>query len=737
MIIRDAVENFTHMQKEKTYTISLPEGDITLSTGKFAWLAAGAVTVTMGGTTLMAAVTIDPKESEQDFFPLSVEYIEHMYASGLISTSRFLKREGSPNDGAVTKARQVDHSIRPLFPKGFRKPVLVVLSVLAYDGINNPESLTVFAASTALMMTGVPFAGPASSAIVAIDHDGKLIVNPSLKHEEGLAEFAVSGITGKALNFEGWGKEVSEEQMDAVLDTAMERIKLLNEGQLEFVKDLKKPEMEFSPLPVKEELFEKIKKENGEEIKKAIYLFDREENGRQGALAEITAKLTEQYVTEGSEYTAFDVETAVDYVGKKIMRKGVLEKEERLSGRKLTEIRPLAAEVDILPTVHGSALFTRGLTQSLSIVTLASTKMGQIYEDMDGEKERMFMHHYNMPSYASGEAKKFQYRPGRREIGHGVIGENALKHMIPSTEEFPYTIRVVSEIMTSNGSTSMAATCASSMALMAAGVPLKRQVGGIGVGLVTDDEDENNYKLLLDIEGVEDFWGDMDFKVTGTEVGITAIQFETKLKGVTPKILKEAFRLSKQGRTQVLEVMNKAIATPREEMAPSAPRVEVIQIPQDKIGELIGPGGKNIKALVEGGEAMAPGKRLDIDIDDSGRVVIMSSNKEQRDYAVGQIKMLTVEPELNAVYEGRIDKVMPYGAFVDVSSNISGLIHVSELSDRFVKDPSDIVKEGQMVKVKLIKIEHGKLSFSMKQAESDGERKSQNSDHHRPKNAEE
>ncbi len=702
----------------KTHTIDLPEGQITLETGKFAWLAAAAVTIKMGGTELLATVTVGSAAADTDYFPLSVEYIERMYAGGKLSTSKFMKREGSPNDQAVTKARQVDHSIRPLFPAGFRSEVQVVLSVLAYDGINDPESLTVLGASAALMISGVPFFGPAASALVGVKANGDLVVNPHLNHtEEMVGEFAVSGANKRALNYEGWGMELSNEQMDAVLDMAMERIEVLNAAQKEFAEGLAKPIMEFAELPVKKEVLDVVEeKENVEKIKQAIYMFDREDNGRQKALAPIKHELEEKLIVEGSGIKPFDIEMAIEYEARKIMREGVLKESKRLSGRKLDEIRPLAAEVDMLPTVHGSALFTRGLTQSLSIVTLASAKQAQIFEDMDGEKERSFMHHYNMPSFASGDAKKFQYRPGRREIGHGTIGENALRNMIPSQAEFPYTIRVVSEIMTSNGSTSMAATCASSLALMAAGVPLKKQVGGIGVGLITDDNDESDYKLLLDIEGAEDHYGDMDFKVTGTDTGMTAIQFETKLQGVPVSIIKEAFRLSTTGRMQVLEVMNKAIAKPRTEMSPTAPRVDKLTIPQDMIGELIGPGGKNIKALVEAGEALAPGSKLDIDIDQDGFVLVTSANQAQRDFVVQRIKGMSEVPEIGTIYEGVIDKVMPYGAFVDVTPNISGLIHISELADGFVKDASTVVKEGQTVKVKLIKVENGKLSFSIKQA---------------------
>jgi polyribonucleotide nucleotidyltransferase len=700
---------------EKSYTISLPEGEIILSTGKIATLAAGSVMLRKGGTVVLAAVTIGTEESEQDFFPLSVEYAEKMYASGSISGSRFLKREGFPSEDSIIRARQVDHSIRTLFPKGFKFPVTVIMTVLAHDGENDPEALTVLGASAALMISGAPFFGPASSVVAGVRHDGEIVLNPSIKdHEELMAEFVVSAADGKVLNIEGWSKEVSEEKMDEVLDKSLAHIALLNAAQVEFAKDIAKPTMAYSELPVSEELIKKVKESKGAELKAGLFV--DEKSDRNALLAKVRADLKAEFAGQEDAPSDMDIYKAVDYIARKIMRTSIMEEGKRFSSRGLEEIRPLKAEVDVLPTVHGSALFSRGLTQALAIVTLGSTRVSQVLEDVEGERTKGFMHHYNMPGYTTGEANRYQFKPGRREIGHGAIGENALKNIIANQEEFPYTIRAVSEIMTSNGSTSMAATCASSMALMAAGVPMKGAVGGIGVGLITEDNNEDNYKLLLDIEGVEDFYGDMDFKVTGTTSGITAIQFETKLKGVKPEVLKKAFRLAKTGREQVIEVMNTAIATSRGEVAANAPRVEIIQINPMKIGELIGPGGKNIRSIIEEGNTMADGQ-LEIDINDDGRVTITAVSKEQRDFAFSRIMATTEEPEIGRIYNGTIDKVMPYGAFVDMESGMSGLIHVSELADGFVKDPSQVVKEGQDVKVKLIKIENGKLSFSIKQAQ--------------------
>jgi polyribonucleotide nucleotidyltransferase len=414
-------------------------------------------------------------------------------------------------------------------------------------------------------------------------------------------------------------------------------------------------------------------------------------------------------LAENEELSASDIDTAVEYVARKIMRTNILKEGKRTSGRNIDEIRDLEVEVGVLPRVHGSALFRRGKTQCLSVATLGSTRLVQTLESFEGEEEKPFMHHYNGPSYSLGEAGRFAYYPGRREIGHGHIAENALKAVLPNTEEFPYTIRVVSEILSQQGSSSMAATCGTSLALMQAGVPLKAQVGGISVGLITNDNDINDYKLLTDLEDVEDFYGDMDFKVTGTAQGVTAIQLDNKLMGVPVAILKAAFEKSKVARLKILEVMNAEIAEPNKDLSQYAPRVKVIKINPDKIGELIGPGGKNIKGIYEKCNNM-----VDIDIKDEGLVYLTSASAEMSKLAEDMINSVVEEPEIGKTYSGVVDKIMPYGAFVDVSAGISGLVHVSEMSDKFVKDPGTIVKEGQSVKVKIIKIENGKVSFTMK-----------------------
>lgn len=706
----------------QTKHIKVAGSDVEVTFGKVGWLSHGSVMLKMGGTVLLANVTVDKKDTELDYFPLSVEYIEKMYARGVMSGSRFKKREGLPSDEATIKAREVDHSIRSLFPKSFKKPVMLILTVLAYDGINDPQSLTVLGSSLALMQAGVPFAGPCSSVVVGIDQSDNFVINPKAEDREDFkAEFMVSGVDDKILCFEGWGKEISEEKMSELLDSVNLEIKSINNQQREVMSDIPKAiDIDFSTYdnkPAPAELIDMIYAQFKTEITEALY--KDEKSDRNEAMAVVKEAVVKAIRGEDGnghpEFTSTDISNALEYVARKILRAGVLNEGKRVSGRALDEIRPLEGEIDVLPTVHGSAIFSRGLTQSLSIVTLAPKSFAQQLEEMEGEEEKSFMHHYNFPPFSTGEAGRYKYFPGRREIGHGAIGENALKNMVPSQEEFPYTIRVVSEIMTSNGSTSMAATTASSMALMAAGVPMKEQVAGIGVGLVTDDENVNNYKLLLDIEGIEDFYGDMDFKVCGTKNGITAIQYENKLQGVPISIIKEAFQLAKKGRLQVLGVQNNIISESRKELPANAPKVEVMTIKQDEISILIGPGGKNIKELVERSKQFAK-VPADISIEQDGTIFISAVNTEQMQFVTSTISQMFESAEVGKTYEGVVDKVMNFGAFVDVTKNISGLLHISEMNNPENKrDAQEVIKPGTKVKVKVIKIDPtGRISFSQK-----------------------
>lgn len=710
--------------EEFTHSITLEGKDILVKTGKIAPQALGSVIVQMGGTSILATVGVDDVDAQQDYFPLGVEYIEKMYARAAVSGSRFQKREGYPSEDAIIKARQVDHSIRSLFPKSFKKPTAVVLTVLSYDEENDPEDLTVLAASIALMQSGIPFMGPSSSVVCAVDENNEIIINPTIHERESFnADIVISGVDGKVLNMEGWAKEISEDTMDKLMDKAMKAIESLNAFQREFAEKLKieKPDFEnYNDIPAPEELVNEIKKQFGDAIKSALFN-PKVERGQQ--MNEVRAQVNEYFSEKEEEVSGNDLGNAMDYIARKYLREGILQDNKRVTERGLEEIRPLYADVDLLPVVHGSALFQRGLTQSLSIATLAPKSQELLIDDMMGEGVKTFMHHYNMPGFANGEAGRYNYRPGRREIGHGSIGENSLKHVIPSTDDFPYTIRVVSEITSSNGSTSMAATCASSMALMAAGVPLKSAVAGIGVGLVTEDGNEDNYKLLLDIEGTEDFFGDMDFKVCGTENGITALQYENKLRGVKVSVLKEAFRLAQTGRMQVLEVMNGVIDSPRSSLPANAPVVEKIMIEVDQIGGLIGPGGKNIKELVE--DAAVDGKPdVDINIDDDGGVMISAANTDQLEYVKKRIQDMFKEAEVGQEYDVEVDRLATFGLFVSVpQTGIEGLVHISEITDAYVSSVEGIFEEEDKVRVKVIGKENGKVSMSMKGVEQSDETK--------------
>ncbi len=679
--------------------------ELSFTTGDLAFRADASVRVQIGETVVLAIVTVDKHESSLDYFPLSVEYIEKFYAGGIISSSRFVKRERRPSDEAVLKARQIDHSIRSLFPKGFKNAVSIVITVLSYDDEHDPTDLAVTAASAALMISSVPFDGPSAALSIGVAEDNSLLVNPRNGDKENLKGHFILGLTAdRVLNIEGWGDELPEETMDQIMDMAAKEIRPLYEIQKELAQKAGKEKMKYSELPVNEDLINAVKDAYTQNISDGLY----NKQDREEAFLDVVNTLVEE---GNGEVSKDDAKAAVEYVARKIMREGVLKENKRTSGRDLTEIRKLDIQTSVLPRVHGSSLFTRGITQAMAIVTLGSTRLSQTLESFEGEEEKRFMHHYNGPSYSFGDAGRFSYYPGRREIGHGHITENAFHAILPSEEEFPYTIRVVSEILAQNGSSSMAAACATSLALMDAGVPVKKAVAGIAVGLVTDDEDVKNYKLLTDMEDVEDFYGDMDFKVVGTEKGVTAIQLDNKLKGVPVEILKKAFRQSKEGRLFILESMNKIISKPKPEVSEHAPKVDILRIKQDKIGELIGPGGKVIKNIIEEAEVFGA---IDIDIQDDGKVNITSVSKESRDKAISMINALFEEAEVGKEYDGTVDGIENYGLFVKMG-NLSGLVHISEITQGFVKDLNQYFKEGDKVKVKVVAIDElNRVKLTMK-----------------------
>jgi polyribonucleotide nucleotidyltransferase len=679
----------------------------------FAYKADAALTLQRGETVVLATVTSGKLDIEANFLPLSVEYIEKYYAGGIISSSRFIKREMRPSESATLKARAIDHAIRSLFPKSWRKPVSVTITVLAYDGQNDPDQLAVIAASTALMMSSVPFAGPSASVKVGLNQEQELVWSPTVEEEEELLmDMVVAAVGDRILNIEGWADEVDESVMEKLMRESVANMQSVLNFQVQLAEKYGRKKQEYSDLPAPEEMIARVKTDYAAGIENAL----KNREIRIDEMNRMKAELAEKLATEGGEGTKVDtaaIEEAFEYIARRLLRDMALQSEKRSSGRNLNEIRPLRIETGVLPRVHGSAVFTRGQTQSLSILTLGSMRMAQTLESFEGEESKRFMHHYSSPNYSYGDAGRFSYYPGRREIGHGNIGENALRRMIPAEADFPYTIRVASEIMSSNGSTSMAATCATSLALLDGGVPIKAMVAGVALGLITDDNDVSKYKILVDMEDVEDFYGDMDFKVAGSEKGITAIQMDNKLKGVPVDILVAAFAKSKAARLEILAAMKQVISAPRADLSPYAPKVEVIKINPEDIGELIGPGGKVIKGILEACE-----NKVDIDIQDSGDVYITGVSKEYRDKAIQMVKAITEEAEIGATYEGKVGKVAEYGIFVDVSPRISGLVHVSELSNTFVKDVASLYKVGDVVKIKVIgRDDQGRLKLSVKQVE--------------------
>ncbi len=693
-------------------SISFEGEDLNFSTGNLAFKADAAVRVQIGETVVLAIVTVDKEESSLDYFPLTVEYIEKFYAGGVISGSRFIKRERRPSDEAVLKARQVDHSIRSLFPKGFKNAVSVVITVMSYDDKHDPADLAVTAASAALMISSVPFEGPSASVSVGINKENNsLIINPKVGTEEDLKAHFILGLTDdRVLNIEGWADQISEDTMDEIMELAAEKVKPLYDLQNKFAKEFGKQKLEFVENPINEDTLKLVEDDYLPQIKEALYNKPDRKEEYMRIIEEIVAN------NEGS-ISKQDATNIVEYIARKIMREGVLKEEKRTSGRQLTEIRPLSMDIGVLPRVHGSSLFTRGMTQAMSIVTLGSTRLSQTLESFEGEEQKRFMHHYNGPSYSYGEAGRFSYYPGRREIGHGHITENALKAILPSEEKFPYTIRVVSEILSQNGSTSMAAACATSLALMDAGVPLKTAIAGIAIGLVTADDNLEEYKLLTDMEDVEDFYGDMDFKVVGTIDGITAIQLDNKLKGVPIPVLKEAFRKSREGRLFVLDGMNSVIGQSRDHVSEHAPKVDVMHIDSSRIGELIGPGGKVIKNIVETAEEFGD---IDIDIQDDGTVYITAVSAEARDKALSMINDIFEEAEVGKEYDGVVDRIESYGLFIKIGANISGLVHISEITNGFINDLSKHFKVDDKVKVKVIGIDEvGRVKLSMKNLNPD------------------
>ncbi len=681
--------------------------EVMIETGKLAKQADGSVTIQCGGTMVLVTCCCARSAREKmSFFPLTVEYQEKTYAAGRIPGG-FFKREGRPTEKEILTSRMIDRPIRPLFPEGMLNDVQVVATVLSSDGKNDSDILAIIGTSAALTISDIPFNGPIGGARVGLIND-EFVVNPTFEEmEESVLDLIVVANEKGVVMLEAGADKIAEAKVIEGIKKAQEAIKPVIEMQKELQKKIGRAKREDITVSQKnEEIFQKVKDSSFDELKTICQISGKQD--RTEKRKELKARLIETLTTEENEGTIqSDLGDALEALEKEILRDVVLNEKKRIDGRKFDEIRPLSSEINLLPNTHGSGLFTRGETQALAAITLGTSADEQRIETLKGQGVKSFMLHYNFPPFSVGETRPMR-GPGRREIGHGALAEKALKAVLPSSEEFPYTIRLVSEILESNGSSSMATVCAGSLSLMGSGVPIKDAVSGIAMGLVKGD---NGYAILTDIAGAEDHFGDMDFKSAGTKDGVTAVQMDLKVQGISYELLEEAFAQAKKARMEILDHMNKTVDKPSEDIAAHAPRIVSVKLPTDKIGGVIGPGGKMIRKIIADTGA-------DINIDDDGICQIASADKESLDKALEWVKGLIAEPEVGKIYDAKIVKIMNFGAFCEYMPGKEGLVHVSELSNEYVKDAASCVKEGQEVKVKLIGIDdQGRVKLSIKQAE--------------------
>ena len=684
---------------------------LVVETGKMAGLANGSCLVRYGETAVLVNVTMskEPKEGI-DFLPLSVDYEERLYAVGKIPGG-YIKREGRPSTKAILVSRVIDRPLRPLFPKDYRNDTCINVLVLAVDPDVLPEVPASIGASIALNISDIPFDSLVGTVKVGLV-DGKLILNPDLKERENSKlDLTVSATKDKVCMIEAGASEVPDEKMLEAIKLAHSEIKNLCDFILNIKNEVGKKKAEYKSFAIDEDIAKYVMDMSEEKLKEAVQTADKAK--RDDDVEKVNEYVKQQYIlTYGEEKYNENkqmIAEALYKAEKKVVRELVIKEAKRVDGRKLDEIRPLSAEVGLFERVHGSALFTRGLTQVLSMVTLGTISDEQNVDGLDEEVSKRYMHHYNFPPYSVGEARPAR-APGRREIGHGALAERALEPVIPSKEEFPYTIRVVSEVLSSNGSTSQGSVCGSTLALMDAGVPIKEPVAGISTGLFTKDGDTTDYIMVTDIQGIEDFFGDMDFKVAGTKNGITAIQVDIKIDGLTYEIIEEAFAKTKKARQYILdEVMLKAISKPRAHLSKYAPKIDTIKINPDKIRDVIGTGGKVINKIIED-------TGVKIDIEDDGTIFVSGIDQEMIDKAIRTIHDLTADVELNQVYMGKVTKIMQFGALVEILPGKEGLLHISKISNKRVNKVEDVLNVGDDILVKVTEInkEDGKFSLTAK-----------------------
>ena len=699
---------------KKVFELEFEGKKFVVETGEIAKQADGAVLVRLNDTVVLSTACCSDEPKEGDFFPLTVGYEEKQYAVGKIPGS-FLRREGRPGEHATLTARLIDRPIRPMFSDGFRNEVQIVNTVMSVDQDATPEMTAMLGSSLALGISDIPFDGPIAGVYVG-RVDGKFIINPTVEEKaKSDLNLAVAG-TEEAINMvEAGADQLPEEVMLDALMFGHEAIKKLCQWQKEIIKEIGKEKRVIELYQCDPEIEKDVTDRANDRLKKAISIFDKLE--RQDAIDAIENEILDDYDSRKyeDEKTHQKVmhmvnETLENLVAKEV-RRLITDEKIRPDGRKVDEIRPLDAQVDLLPRVHGSAMFTRGQTQVISITTLGAKSDAQIIDNLTEEDSRHWMHHYNFPPYSVGEIGRMG-TPGRREIGHGALGERALSYVIPSEEEFPYTIRTVAEVCESNGSSSQASICASCMSLMAAGVPIKAMVSGIAMGLISSGplDGKHPYTILTDIQGLEDHFGDMDFKVAGTENGITALQMDIKIKGVTKEVLREALAQAHDARAQIREVMKKAIAEPRPDVGKYAPKMDTFMIDVDKIREVIGTGGKVINEIIEKCD------NVKIDIEDNGQVTIYHMDRETINKAKGMIMDIVKEAKVGEVYEGEIVRIEDYGAFVHLFGNVDGLCHVSQLGWGYIDKASDVVKLGETIKVRVTEIDDkGKVKVSHKE----------------------
>ncbi len=695
-------ETFPHYRKFETTLAGRP---FVVETGKMCALSSGSCMVSYGDTRVLCNVTMSEKPREGiDFFPLSVDFEEKLYSVGRIPGS-FMRREGRPGEKAILTSRVIDRPIRPLFPKDMRNDVAVVMTVMSVDQDCSPEIAGMIGTSIAISISQIPWKGPIAGVIMGLV-DGELVVNPTLEQrEKSDLNLTVAASMEKIVMIEAGANEVDEHTMLRAIKEAHVELKKMIEFINGIVAEIGKPKIEFQSMELDHDLFEAVKDEFLDDFKAAMDTDDK--TVRDARLLPIRDKISEKYAEQWGEGT---IEELMYKMQKFVVRRWLLDEGKRVDGRGINEIRPLAAEVGLLPRAHGSGMFTRGQTQVLTAATLSGMRDAQIIDDISTDETKRYMHHYNFPPYSVGEARAPR-SPGRREIGHGALAERALLPVLPSVEEFPYAMRLVSEVLSSNGSTSQASICGSTLALMDAGVPIKAPVAGISCGLITEGD---RWMTMLDIQGVEDFHGDMDFKVGGTRNGITAIQMDIKVDGLTYDIIEEAFEKCRKGRLYILdEIMKPVIAEPRAELSKYAPKMLTIKIDVDKIKDVIGKGGKVIQEI-------CANCNCKIDVEEDGSVFISAINVEDGERALHTIKTIVEDPEIGAIYKGRVTRLMTFGAFVEIAPGKEGLVHISKLDTKRVEKVEDVVAVGDELLVKVTEIDQqGRINLSRKDALAD------------------